>query len=582
MDPRCFLFLILLSALCVAQCNGSAGMSVPAVVGSGSDTVNISVTIVPGSGGAYLSVYPQTSTTTQQSVHDAVEYGLGKANESGCDAIVSISSGSASYVDGPSAGAAIAVLTYGAATGMSPRQDAMMTGAVDPEGGVGQVGGLYEKSLAVAASGAKYFMTPNDSIFDTLMLRNSEAATGLRVVEAGNMDDAIGFMLFNQSLPAPSLERESEPVPDVPQYDPSAAAGFYNVAAGMMSLENRTVQGLPSSDNDSATIKKYYSSELSRQEKILGKGYLFSAANEAFEDYIEASTVGAMLTQDTDLQTEKESVARCIASLPDIPKTSENFQWLVGADARRSWAENQLNSTDISGADTVDEKYSDYDAIMYAYAWCSVSGLLSDAAGRNGTELNESAWKGLASAELAQAEGLDNLDADLAQHLDSARLSFDQGRYGAALFDCTYVIETSQADSDMVGMGSADMKSQVQAMLAEKRISLWGAVYQSHAAWLAAQNNTSLEPEAFTTLRYAEGLDALFARMESLARPAAQPQTQPSSGLQTILVVLLMFLILIVLIYILVRKAYDQGLSDGAKRGIKRPRHVPRTGQKQG
>jgi uncharacterized protein len=516
-------------------------------------------------------------------VQDAVAYALGKANESGCDAIVSIGSDSASYVDGPSAGAAIAVLTYGAAIGVAPRQDAMMTGAVDQAGDVGQVGGLYEKSLAVAATGAKYFMTPNDSIFDILMLRGSEAATGLKVVQAENMDDAIGFMLFNQSLPAPSLQRESEPVPNVPQYDSSGMAGFYDVAAGMIALENRTVQGLPASDNDTVTIKGYYSSELARQEEILGKGYLFSAANEAFEDYIEASTVDAMLVQDTDLQAEQASVAKCVASLPDVPKTNENFQWLVGADARRSWAQNQLNSTDITSAETLDDKYGDYDDLMYAYAWCSVSGLLSDAAGSNGTQINESAWEGLASAELTQAEGLDNLDADLTQHLDTAKLSFDEGRYGAALFDTTYVIETSQADSDMAGMDSADMESEVQAMLAEKRTSLWGEVYQSHAAWLAAQNDTSLEPEAFSTLRYAQGLDAVFAQMGSSARPATfQPQQSASSGPSEILVVVLTFLILIVLIYILVRKAYDQGLSDGAKRGIKRPRYVPGAVQKQG
>ncbi len=569
-----------------AQCNGSASMLVPAVVGDGSGAINISLRLVPGNGGTYLSAYPQTGTSTQQSAQDAAAYAFEKAGVSGCDAIVTIDSGSASYVEGPSAGAAMAVLAYGAATGLAPRQDAMMTGAVDRLGNVGPVGGLYEKSLAAAASGARYFLTPKNTFFDILLLRNANSSYGLQVVEAQTMDDAIGFMLLNKSLPAPSLERKPDPVPDVPQYAASGPSGFSSVAAGMISLENRTVQGLPVADNDSASIAAYYSSEAARQEQILGKGYTFTAANEAFMGYIEASTVAAMVSQDSDLKAKQASVARCIASLPESPKTDSNFEWLVGADVRKSWASNRLNSTDIAQADTLEAKYVSYNDLMYADAWCSVSGLLRDAAGSEGTELDESAWKGIAAERLAEAGKISGLDEDLQEHLDSARLSFDEGRYGAALFDCTYAIETSKADADMAATGPGVIQSEVQGMLAENRTSLWGSVYRSHAAWLAAQNDTSLVPSAFSALRYARGLDAVVAQMAAAARPAAvRPQEAPSwqpPDTSKILVVVSMFLIIIVLFYMSVRKAYDQGLSDGAKRGTKGPRYVSRIKQKQG
>jgi uncharacterized protein len=69
-------------------------------------------------------------------------------------------------VDGPSAGAAMTVLLTtelqgGGANGSAGlKQDVVMTGTINPDGTVGQVGGVPEKAQAAGQYGAKIFLVP--------------------------------------------------------------------------------------------------------------------------------------------------------------------------------------------------------------------------------------------------------------------------------------------------------------------------------------------------------------------------------------------------------------------------------------
>jgi hypothetical protein len=230
--------------------------------------------------------------------------------------------------------------------------------------------------------------------------------------------------------------------------------------------------------------------------------------------------VSAILAGDSDAQAKRAEAQACLSSLPDVPKTDRNFEWLVGADLRRTWAEGKLNGTQ-PGAGLFEDKYVTYRELMFADAWCRVSGALRDGAGSGGSPIDESAWKSMAADKIAEADKLGTLDSDGADHLASARFSFGHGAYGAAIFDATYAVAAYKADQDMSGMKSQQLDYEVGKMLQGKRTSLWGEVYQSQAAYLAS-DNISDSTSAFRLLRYAAALDDATAKMRGAAGQSAQ------------------------------------------------------------
>jgi len=67
----------------------------------------------------------------------------------------------ASAVEGPSAGAALAVATVAAVQSKSLRTDVMITGSIRPDGSIGKVDGIAEKAGAAKDVGAKIFLVPS-------------------------------------------------------------------------------------------------------------------------------------------------------------------------------------------------------------------------------------------------------------------------------------------------------------------------------------------------------------------------------------------------------------------------------------
>lgn len=99
---------------------------------------------------------------------------------------VSIDSGK---VGGPSAGLAFTlevldVLTPGELTG---GRHVAVTGTIEPDGSVGEVGGVAQKTAAVRAAGASYFLVPAQEAKEA----RAHAGSRLRIVPVGNLDQAL-------------------------------------------------------------------------------------------------------------------------------------------------------------------------------------------------------------------------------------------------------------------------------------------------------------------------------------------------------------------------------------------------------
>ena len=123
--------------------------------------VDISLEVQPGHGAIYIESMPLTKLDTQMSARLAAEAACERSTED-CRRydffyVIRTEGG---VIGGPSAGAALAVLTYAVLENLPIRNDTAITGAILPGGVIGPVGAVPEKVRGAAAAKYKYVLVP--------------------------------------------------------------------------------------------------------------------------------------------------------------------------------------------------------------------------------------------------------------------------------------------------------------------------------------------------------------------------------------------------------------------------------------
>jgi PDZ domain-containing protein len=121
---------------------------------------------------------------------------------------VSIDSG---QVGGPSAGLAFTLgliddLTPGSLTGGTK---VAVTGTIDPDGNVGPVGGVKQKTFAVKAAGATVFLVPHDEVAEAKQWAGSD----LKIVEVNTLDEALKALADNGGNTSSVNEKAAGTIP---------------------------------------------------------------------------------------------------------------------------------------------------------------------------------------------------------------------------------------------------------------------------------------------------------------------------------------------------------------------------------
>jgi predicted S18 family serine protease len=157
---------------------------------------------------------------TQESIRTAKEVAEKILNKkiNNTDLIYNIES-DAKIVGGPSAGAAIAIATIAALSNKTLNPYVAITGTIDENGNIGQVGGIIEKAKAAKDFGIKLLLVPKGQskyyepirkkecktfqyieyciITTELKEINVEKEVGIKVVEVENIKDAIKYFFGN-------------------------------------------------------------------------------------------------------------------------------------------------------------------------------------------------------------------------------------------------------------------------------------------------------------------------------------------------------------------------------------------------
>ncbi len=529
------LSILLLFSVTFAACGQSVSLNIPAVVGENGDIVNVTMSSVPGNGDIYVDVSPRTGTSTQESIEHAVLYGYAlSGSKPECNVLVKFDAAQkTNFIDGPSAGAALTALAYSLLTGQTLRQDTIITGTIDLNGNVGPVGGLYEKAKGAAAIGSRYFIAPVDNLYEMLLLKGMQEKYNITILQAQKISDVVGFMVNGTSIPQTDLSTQNRAIPNLPQYSMSSQiSDFAPVANDMLAIENSTLSKLDQSTSEGQRIAGFFENELKRQTSILGNGYLFSTANDAFLDYIDLSTISIIMQGDVDLAKKKSEAESCLASVGRPTLTQNNFEWIIGSDLREAWAGDKLNSVNTDEKLLVEDKFVKYNDLMYADAWCHVATALTVHApvAGVGAQFDESKWEPLAKSELDEANSIGGLSTDSSSRLKIAGDSYSAKKYGAAIYDAVYVISSEAAASNLKNLSSDNASELVKSALSETRSSLWGKIYQSHAAFLFVQNQTAA---AYRTELFAMGLDSVAAKMMKLQISNATPDNGGTNSTDT-------------------------------------------------
>lgn len=208
----------------LAKTTGSAQIFLPAVDSEGNGTLaRLEVRASPGDGKTLANIENLLFfVDTQFSIQTAREVA---ANITGVEIskynlIYDIDlndSKSKVLVEGPSAGAALAVATVAAIENKKLPSDVMITGTIDPDGTIGRVGGIAEKAKIAKLAGVKTFLVPEGQGFQKtyrpvkqceqvggFRLCTTEykleqfakpSENGLAVIEVSNVREALKYFL---------------------------------------------------------------------------------------------------------------------------------------------------------------------------------------------------------------------------------------------------------------------------------------------------------------------------------------------------------------------------------------------------
>ncbi|NIM47336.1 MAG: hypothetical protein GTN40_04235 [Candidatus Aenigmarchaeota archaeon] len=199
----------------------SAQINLAAVDQDGNGVVTpLIVEIKPGNGKILTNIEKLLFwIDTQQSIQVAkqVAEDVTKLDVDKYDLIYTVKS-EATLVGGPSAGASLTVATIAALQKKEIKSDIMMTGTINPDGTIGEVGGILEKAKIAKELGAKVFLVPEGQgtqtylkpeencvrrggfIFCTTKYKeitvNIGKDVGISVIEIEDINDALKYFIF--------------------------------------------------------------------------------------------------------------------------------------------------------------------------------------------------------------------------------------------------------------------------------------------------------------------------------------------------------------------------------------------------
>src|SRR3989344_1815527 len=370
--PLIFILLLAFSAPALAVVEEGA-IKIYAVTSDGEGLVaSLHLQIEPGTGRVWSAVTPLVGTSTQNAERTAVSLARRfYPNVSSYDFKYSIDS-PASVVDGPSAGAAMALLTISMLLDRPVPDYVSLTGTISESGRVGPVGGIFEKASEASKTGTELFLIPRGEAVQTVRLPGGVRSVnlieygpdelGMKIAEVSDIEDALALAAADLEDVNPEASQGQDSVPDfVPQKVEISErllpfkALTTNYTRQTRQAEAEARNALSSSLLEDAGITQSLLEVLNNAEgtvssaEILNEqNYLYSAANLAFLAKVDATIVKEISDNpklleddsgelDIKLLALKRELDSYGSTLDENPPR-EGIEWLASAQQRYTYA----------------------------------------------------------------------------------------------------------------------------------------------------------------------------------------------------------------------------------------------------
>ncbi len=170
---------------------------------------DVNVSIEPGTGYVFVATKPLTGSDFQETAQTAADVAASRArvdlSRQDVKFVVHVPE-KVDAVDGPSAGLPMAIAVYSAMTNKPTSKYVYGTGAINGDGTVSRVGGVYWKALAAAKSGAKVIIVPNgETVVSTTNPLATSSSGGVdlqtELKRSGYNVTVIGVKNIDEALP---------------------------------------------------------------------------------------------------------------------------------------------------------------------------------------------------------------------------------------------------------------------------------------------------------------------------------------------------------------------------------------------
>lgn len=497
---------------------------------------NLVLELEPGTGKVWSAITPLIGTSTQNTERISVQIGKGYAvGSEGLDYKFTIES-SATLVDGPSAGAAMALLTVSALQNKKVPSNVSVTGSISEDGTVGPVGGVFEKASYADKTGIELFMIPrgersqlvrtDEGIKKIDLVVYAEKEWGLKVVEVDDIDEVLEYAFSDiESIKA----EEALDVNDF-IYVPEKAVEKVELAVMKELTESNIVRvnGLISDARKAVEVSMIEegqllsimlstlnsSEELTKEaELLIERNYIYTAANEVFLAEVNANLVLDIAKNPSLLQADSTAFSLMVSELKkeirqkqkELPTAVpvEGLEWYVGAMERLYWAKNNLDALEapaiiiVSSDSAIEDVIDDLRDYEFAKAWYNASIQMLSFADLQGDlfvvgeDFKPQVQEMIVETEdLLSVLGSDVEREGVDRRIAGAKQALIDSRYFVAWYEASSAMGLAKSEKYLQGADSSkalgELSSRIgvlQGALGNSGKHLWAKLFLDHAEY---------------------------------------------------------------------------------------------------
>jgi hypothetical protein len=384
-------------------------------------------------------------------------------------------------------------MAYSLYTGKEIGEGATVTGGISGEGLVLPVGGLYEKAISAKMNGVQTIITPLQSVEEKLML---EGISGISIYEVEDAEELIAFFFEGEVPEERPLELELEPIENLTEYKGERVPEMGGIVEALIRGEKNEI-----ADIGDESVREYFVQKSAQHEEIYGMGYDYAAANGAFLTQISAGAIAEVERPDVDAR--KVEVQECLDSLERPGLTLENYQWVMGGEAREMRARNNFEKYSEYEAETKDEEYLLVYQMGYSRAWCEAAKAMYEAVGEEGVPADESKFRRIAERILNSSDGF----GEWGEYADTGRDLYEEGMYAGAVYELVFAESMHEGDLELE---EGVPESRYREGMENESISVWGKVFRGHSSYLYQQGS---KEDAYRMMVFAENMDEVVGEI---------------------------------------------------------------------